>query len=386
MLALVVACAGCTQEAKPAAIKDAPPPVVVVQKVAEEEIHEFDEYQGRIQAKESVDVRARVRGHLVEVNFTDGQIVKAGEVLLRIDPRTYKATYDQAVARRTAAQASQALAIADLDRTKQLFAKQVATQQDMDTALAKKAVADADVIKGDADVEAEKLNVDFCTIKAEIDGRVSRAIVTKGNLINSLGGETLLTTIVSIDPIEVYFDVDEIAMQRYASSARAAGIERLENIREAKIPVRIALGTDKDFPHEGIVDFVDNKVDPSTGTILARGLLPNKDGALLPGFYAKVRVSGRASVFQGVRVPDRAIATDLGVKYVLVVKDDNVVERRTVELGRMQDGQRVIKSGLKGGEHVIVSGLQRARPGSKVSPQENKTENSPPLGKGGQGG
>lgn len=362
--------AGC---AKPvAALKEAPPPTVIVQPVVAEDIREFDEFTGRLEAKETVQVRAMVRGYLTEVNFTDGSLVKAGDVLFRIDDRTYKAVLDQAQARRIAAQASKQLADSEYERTKVLFERKSSSQQDLDNAIAKKAVADADVIKADADVEAERLNVDFTVVKADIDGRTSRPLATKGNLVNAGGGDMLLTTIVSIDPIYVYFDVDENSLQHYAAESRAAGVTKIENIKEAKIPVFVALGTDDGFPHEGIIDFVNNQVDAGTGTVQVRGILPNTNGALIPGFYAKVRVYSATKAYRGVRVPDRAIGTDLGAKYVLIVGNDNVVERRSVELGRLQDGQRVIKSGLTGGERIIVSGLQRARPGAKVTPQEEK--------------
>lgn len=360
---------GCTKPAV-APLKEAKPPTVIVQPVVEEDIREFDEYTGRLQATDTVEVRSRVRGHLVEVNFTDGSLVKAGDVLFRIDDRTYKATYDQAAARKAAALAQKQLADSEFERAKLLLEKKAASQQDIDFAAAKKAVADADVLKAEADLQAEQLNLDFTVIHAEIDGRTSRPLATKGNLVNAGGGDTLLTYVVSLDPIYVYFDVDENALQHYAAESRAAGVTKMERIKDAKIPVFVALGTDEGFPHEGIIDFVENRVDPSTGTIKVRGLLPNTDGSLLPGYYAKVRVYSATKAYRGVRVPDRAIATDLGVKYVLVVNADNVVERRRVDPGPLQDGRRIIKTGLLGGERIIVSGLQRARPGGKVTPEE----------------
>ena len=368
VLCVALVAGGCAPPQ--AALKQAEPPTVIVQRFEAEDIRPFDEFSGRFEATETVEVRSRVRGHLVEVNFTDGQHVHLGDVLFRIDERSYKASYDQAAARRVAALAQQELAKSDYDRAKLLFDKKAASQQDLDSAIAHKAVADADVVKADADVEAEQLNLDFCVIKSDIDGRISRAQTTKGNLVNAGGGDTLLTTIVSIDPIYVYFDVDENSMQRYATASRAAGVERLENIKEAKIPVFVSLGTERDFPHEGIIDFVDNKVDAGTGTIKARGLLPNANGILLPGFFAKVRVYRPSAALRAVRIPDRAIGSDLGTKFVLVVGEGDTVERRTIDAGPMQDGLRVVRSGLTGGERVIVSGMQRAKPGAKVTPRE----------------
>jgi RND family efflux transporter MFP subunit len=218
------------------------------------------------------------------------------------------------------------------------------------------------------------LDVEFAKVTAPINGRVSRALVTKGNLVNAGGGDaTLLTTIVSLDPIYVYFDIDERALLQYQQAARerAGGNNQPANVREAKIPVQLGLANEAGFPYAGVIDFADNRVDPQTGTIRVRAVFANANRFFTPGLFARVRVPV-GDKYQALLVPDRAIGTDQGQKYVLAVNKENVVEYRAVKLGRLHDGLRVIQDGLKPDELVIVNGIQRARPGVPVTPQRTE--------------
>jgi RND family efflux transporter MFP subunit len=371
----IAACAptaGCRRE--PPAVASLPPPQVSVAAPIEREVVDFDEYTGRLAAIEEVDVRARVRGYLIKVNFTEGSEVKQGEVLFEIDPRPFQAELDAAKGQVAQWEAKLARAEADVTRNERLLPKGAASQKDLDQAVADRGEARAAIQSARAAVERTALDVEFTKVIAPISGRVSRAYVTKGNLVNAGGGEaTLLTTIVALDPIYVYFDVDERAALQYQQAAqkRAGENERLPTIREAKISVSLGLSTESGFPHAGVVDFADNRVDPQTGTIRVRGVFANANRIFTPGLFARVRVPV-GDKYQAVLVPDRAIGTDQGQKYLLAVNDKNVVEYRAVKLGRLHDGLRVIQEGIKPGELVIVNGIQRARPGLTVAPERTE--------------
>jgi RND family efflux transporter MFP subunit len=371
----IAACAptaGCRRE--PPAVASLPPPQVSVAAPIEREVVDFDEYTGRLAAIEEVDVRARVRGYLIKVNFTEGSEVKQGDVLFEIDPRPFQAELDAAKGQVAQWEAKLARAEADVTRNERLLPKGAASQKDLDQAVADRGEARAAIQSARAAVERTALDVEFTKVIAPISGRVSRAYVTKGNLVNAGGGEaTLLTTIVALDPIYVYFDVDERAALQYQQAAqkRAGENERLPTIREAKISVSLGLSTESGFPHAGVVDFADNRVDPQTGTIRVRGVFANANRIFTPGLFARVRVPV-GDKYQAVLVPDRAIGTDQGQKYLLAVNDKNVVEYRAVKLGRLHDGLRVIQEGIKPGELVIVNGIQRARPGLTVAPERTE--------------
>jgi RND family efflux transporter MFP subunit len=371
----IAACAptaGCRRE--PPAVASLPPPQVSVAAPLEREVVDFDEYTGRLAAIEEVDVRARVRGYLIKVNFTEGSEVKQGDVLFEIDPRPFQAELDAAKGQVAQWEAKLARAEADVTRNERLLPKGAASQKDLDQAVADRGEARAAIQSARAAVERTALDVEFTKVIAPISGRVSRAYVTKGNLVNAGGGEaTLLTTIVALDPIYVYFDVDERAALQYQQAAqkRAGENERLPTIREAKISVSLGLSTESGFPHAGVVDFADNRVDPQTGTIRVRGVFANANRIFTPGLFARVRVPV-GDKYQAVLVPDRAIGTDQGQKYLLAVNDKNVVEYRAVKLGRLHDGLRVIQEGIKPGELVIVNGIQRARPGLTVAPERTE--------------
>jgi RND family efflux transporter MFP subunit len=325
-------------------------------------------------AVEEVEVRARVRGYLIKINFTEGAEVKQGEVLFEIDPRPFQAELDAAKGQVAQWEAKLTRAEADVARNERLLPKGAASQKDLDTAIADRGEARAAIQSARAQVERAALDVEFTKVTAPIDGRVSRAQVTKGNLVNASAGEaTLLTTIVAVNPMYVYFDVDERALLQYqqAARARAGGSQQIPNVREAKIPVQLGLANEVGFPYAGVIDFADNRVDPQTGTIRVRGMFANTNRIFTPGLFARVRVPV-GDKYQAVLVPERAIGTDQGQKYLLAVNDQNVVEYRAVKLGRVHDGLRVIQDGLKSDELVIVNGIQRARPGVTVTPQRTE--------------
>jgi RND family efflux transporter MFP subunit len=373
---------GCRRE--PPAVAALPPPPVSVAAPVEREVVDFDEYTGRVAPVEAVDVRARVRGYLVKANFTEGAEVKQGDVLFEIDPRPFEAELDAAKGQVAQWEAKLARAEADVVRYERLLPKGAASQKDLDTAIADRGEARAAIQSARAQVQRAALDVEFTKVTAPISGRVSRAQVTKGNLVNAGGGEaTLLTTIVTLDPVYVYFDVDERALLQYQQAARkrTSENERTPTVKEAKIPVYLGLSTETGFPHEGVIDFANNQVNAQTGTIQLRGVFANANRVFTSGLFARVRVP-ISDKYQAVLVPDRAIGTDQGQKYLLAVNDKNVVEYRAVKLGRLHDGLRVIQEGLKPGELIIVNGIQRARPGLTVTPQrvEVATLGAPPAG------
>jgi RND family efflux transporter MFP subunit len=314
-------------------------------------------------------VRARVRGHIVKVNFQDGQMVKAGELLYEIDPRPYQASMDAAKAQKAGADASLDLAKKEYDRASTLLRSRATSREEVDIWTGKQAVAKADQLKAQASVEQAKLDLDFTKVTAPISGKMSRTLVTAGNLINSGGGETLLTTIASVEPMYVYFDVDERAFARYRRQYRKTPNGGPEpSVKELKIPIKVGLEGEEGFPHTGVIDFTDNRVNPSTGTIAVRGVLSNEKRVLDAGMRARVRVPV-SDPHKALMVTERAVGTDQGLKFVYVVNDKNVVERRDVKLDRLNDGLQVVGEGLKPEDWVIVNGIQRVRDGVTVDPK-----------------
>lgn len=357
--------AGCKSEA-PAAVTP-PPPEVTASKPVEREITDFLEFTGRTESPEVVDIRARVSGYLLKVNFVDGQEVKAGDALFDIDPRPFDAALLQAKAELARTVAVLANATTEHARRKTLREKNAVSQEDLDRSTADKAVAEAAKATAEQQIVTAELDVEFAQIKAPIAGRVSKANTSVGNLISPGDGTSrILTTIVSVDPMHVYFDIDEQALLRYKEILRKSGkLLKLTHVKELKLPVQVSLGDKEGYVHTGQLDFVDNQVKASTGTIRARAEMPNKDRTFVPGLFVRVRLpfGGPHKVLQ---IPDRAISTDQGLRYVLVVNDKEQVERRDVTLGSLTDGQRVIDTGLKPDDWVIVNGIQRARPGATV--------------------
>jgi RND family efflux transporter MFP subunit len=367
---LAGALSGCASSDLPVA--ETPPPPVTVSQPVVRDVTEQDDYEGRIGAVETVEVRARVRGYLDKVNFQDGQMVKKDDLLFEIDPRPYKAALDAAEAQKVAAEAALKFTRAELQRVRGLVARNSASREELDVWIGKEAVAAADVQKTEAGVEQAKLDLDFTTIKAPIGGKISRTQVTQGNLINAGGGETLLTTIVTVDPMYVYFDVDERALLRYRRDVRKSkteGGDAQSSLKELNIPVLVGLEGEDGYPHRGTLDYADNRVNPSTGTIQVRGVLPNEKGVLDAGMRARVRIPV-GDPRKSLLVTERAVGTDQGRRFMYVVNGKQEVERRDVVLGRLTDGLQVVKEGLAPEDWVIVNGIQRVRDGMKVAPKQ----------------
>lgn len=350
-------------------VVETPPPPVSVSRAVVRKVLDFDNYEGRIGAAKTVEVRARVRGHVTKVHFQAGAIVKAGDLLYEIDDRPAKTALGAAKAQSKAAEASLQFANAEYKRTRALIPSGATSREELETWAAKQAIARGESLKAQAAVEQAQLDLDFTKITAPISGKMSRTQVDEGNLVNAGGGETLLTTLVSIDPIYVYFNVDERSLLRYRERFRkeAKADASQPTLKEMHIPVYIALEGDEGHPHKGEIDFADNQVNPNTGTIQARGVLSNAQQLFDHGMRARVRVPV-GDPYQAVMVVERAIANDQGKKFVYVVNEQNTVQRRDVELGRLLDGLQVIQAGLQPNEWIIVNGIQRVREGMKVQP------------------
>jgi multidrug efflux system membrane fusion protein len=350
-------------------VAETPPPAVSVSQPLAQAITDFDDYEGRIAPVETVEVRARVRGHIVKINFQDGQIVQQGQMLFEIDPRTYQAELDAAKAQLAAADGSLDLATKEYRRASSLLRSRAASQEEVDVWVGKQAVARGEQQKAQAEVERATLNLDFTKVEAPITGKASRALVTIGNLINDAGGETLLTTIVSVDPVYVYFDVDERSLLRYRKQfSKDKGESLPVSIKDLKIPIRVALEGESGFPHPGVIDFADNHVNPATGTIQVRGLVANPSRLFDAGMRARIRVPV-SDPHKVLLVTERAVGTDQGRKFVYIVNGQNVVERRDVTLGRLNDGLQVVSEGVKPEDWVIVNGIQRVRDAAQVDPK-----------------
>lgn len=353
---------GYRSEATPAA--QAPAPQVSVAAALERDVTEWDEFTGRLEAVESVEVRPRVTGYIESVNFTEGSTVRKGDLLFVIDPRPYRAELSKAEAELARAIAGSELAAADAARSEKLVDIKAVSREEYDQRRNAAREATANVAAVRAALDAAKLNLEFTRITAPISGRISKAVVTAGNLVT--GGSnaaTLLTTVVSLDPMYVSFEGDEQVYLKYAELSRRG--ER-QSSRDAANPVLMGLANESDYPHRGSMVFVDNQVDPRTGTIRARASFDNKDGYLTPGLFARVKLLGHNS-YQAVLVDDRAIGTDQSQKFVYVVDAQNKVTYRPVKVGRLTDGLRIVQQGLQPGENVIVNGLQRVRPGVVVA-------------------
>ncbi len=361
---LTLPLAGCGVSKKP---PGPPPPAVTVVKALQKEVTEWDEYTGRLAAVEEVEVRAQVSGYLESIHFKDGQIVKKDDLLFVIDPRPYQAVLDRAAAQEKQAEAGLALADANLKRTQELATKKVVASQDLDDQRSKQLEAAAALQVAQAEVKAAQLNLDFTRINAPISGRINRHLVSEGNLITGgAANATLLTTIVSLDPIQAYFEADEQAYLKYIRLDRS-GARR--SSRDAANPVKLELADEEGFPHLGKMDFVENRIDVDTATIQGRAIFPNPDLILIPGQFVRLRLLGTPR-HPAVLIPDQAIVSDQSQKFIWVVGADNKVEYRKVNPGPMIDGLRVIRDGLKPNEHVIVLGLQSAHADIKVNPTE----------------
>jgi RND family efflux transporter MFP subunit len=359
--ALVLFAAGCGQKDPPAQTL----PEVAAAKVVSKRVTDWDEYTGRFQAVDSVEVRPRASGYIEEVKFREGQPVKRDDVLFIIDPRPYQADYDRAKAGLAQAQSQLELARLEAERAKKLKDTGAVSREELDTRLSQLNQQEASLAAARATLDTAALLLSFTKVRSPVDGRVSRAEVTRGNLVTGGNqGGTLLTTVVSVDPIYVYFEGDENAYLRYQQMAREGA---RSSSRDAPNPVRIGLADETGFPHEGKMDFVDNQLDVRTGTIRARAILDNKDGRFTPGLFARVQLLGSAQ-YEALLVDDRAIGTDQSQRFVLVVGPDDKLQYRPVKLGRVIEGMRVIREGLKPDDVIVISGLQRVRPGMQIKP------------------
>jgi RND family efflux transporter MFP subunit len=343
-----------------------PPPVVTVTKAAEQKIEDWDEYTGRLAAAETVEVRAQVSGYLMEVKFQDGDLVKKDQPLFLIDPRPYEADYNRAKGEYNKAESTLQLAKSDLERAKQLREKGVTSAGDFDKTSATFLQSEGAVLSARAALEKAALDLEFCTIKAPIDGKASLVNVTVGNLV-SPSMEKPLTTIVSMTPVYAYADVDERSFLRYKRYYLEHNVAPGDE-EKAEIPIELGLQDEKGYPHRGYIDFTDNRVDPETGTLRLRGVFNSENGLLSPGLFVRLRIPA-GEPYTAVVVPARAVGNDQGQKYVAVVGADNTVSIRPVELGRAHDGLQVITKGLAAGETVVVDGLLKIRPGEKVDPR-----------------
>jgi len=368
-LALVGALlAGCGSNQAPAQTAAPPPPKVTVAKPEQRTIVDQDEYVGRFVAIDSVEVRSRLSGYLASVHFTDGQIVKKGDLLFTLDRRPFQILLDQARANLAQSRATLAYAEADLARGQQLVRDKTITEQVFDQRTQAKRVSEAAVAANDALVHQAELDFqEYSQLRAPIDGRIGDRRVSPGNLIPAglTGNTSPLATIVSIDPIRFEFTFDESAYLRYERLNRGTD----PATRWSSTPVKLKLLDENAFDHEGHMDFVDNAISQSSGTIRGRAVFPNPTGLLTPGMFGRIQVPG-SPPYQALLVPDAAIATEQTRKYVMVVDGENVARQRYVTLGQSIGGLRVIKEGLQAEDRVIVDGLMRARPGVKVTPQE----------------
>ncbi|HEY5706900.1 MAG TPA: efflux RND transporter periplasmic adaptor subunit [Terrimicrobiaceae bacterium] len=359
---LLVLLSGCAEEKA----VELPPPVVTVTKSIEKKVQDWDEYTGRLSPIGSVEVRPRVSGYITEIKFEDGDSVTKGQPLFIIDPRPYQADFDRAQGAYHQAEAAIRLASVELDRAKQLREKGVLSATDFDQKSATYQQALGALQSAKSALESAKLDLEFSTVTAPIDGRASKANVTVGNLVSE-DGKTPLTTIVSTNPIYAYADVDERSLLRYVRFYRDRNTQP-EDAETLKVPIQLALQDESDYPHTGYIDFIDNRVDPATGTIVVRGVFDSENLLLSPGLFVRVKIPA-GDPYQALLVPQRAVASSQGQKYVVVIGEDNIASIRPVKTGRTIEGMQVITEGLKAGETVVVDGLLKVRPGQKVDPK-----------------
>jgi multidrug efflux system membrane fusion protein len=364
-IAFTTLLAACT---KTSAQQGPPPPMqVAVASVIERDVTEWDEFTGRLQAVDSVEVRPRVSGFVSAVRFSEGAMVRKGDLLFQIDPRPFQAEVDRLQAELTRAQATVQRATSELERAARLRKENAIPVEEHDRRASFAQESAAQVSAVEAALRAAQLNLEFTQVTSPISGRVSRAIVTEGNLVSSGQGQaTLLTTVVSLDPVYAYFDADEQIYLKYTTggSRNRGSIDR---------HIRMALSNEEGYPREGTLDFIDNQLDNSTGTIRGRAVFRNTDGQLTPGLFVRLRLAGGGQ-YHGLLIQDRAVGTDLSKKFVYVVSPKKEIEYRPVTLGPIVDGLRVVRTGLKPGESVVVNGLQRIRPGITVAPVQEAAE------------
>jgi membrane fusion protein, multidrug efflux system len=356
---------GACGESNSAKQGDAPPPAVSVSEPLRRTVTEWDEFTGRFQSIDHVSIRPRVSGYLQSAHFREGTMVKKGDLLFVIDPRPYEAAAEEAQGQLQTAQAQLTFATRDLERAVELGRTQAVSQQVIDQRRQALQSAEAAVITAEGALKRARLDVEFTQVTSPIDGRIGRKLVTEGNLVSGGDtGATVLTTVLSLDPIYFYFNIDE---QTYLKNSRLRLADQASSSQGDPNPVHLALPDDTDFPHEGRMDWIDNELDLGTGTLRGRALLPNPKLLFSPGQFGRVRLVGSAP-YEALLLPDTAIGSDQSRKIVYVVGGDNRAETREVKLGRLIDGLRVVREGVKPDDRVVVSGLQRVRAGAPVAP------------------
>ena len=361
MVLLIVQLSGCddgvAQNAPP------PPPEVSAAPVLIKPVSQWDSFNGRVEAVQSVQLRPRVSGYIESVNYREGEEVKKGQVLFTIDDRSYRAALEQAKAELARARSQASLARSESGRSEKLIGSQAISREVWEQRRSAASQAQADVLAAEAAVDMAQLNLDFTRVTAPIDGQASRAMITAGNLVTAGDSASVLTTLVSQQSMYVYFNVDENTFLHYQAMAR-------QGQQRHALPVEIALVGEQGYPHQGKVDFLDNQLTASTGTIRMRALLDNQQRQFTPGLFARVRLPGSAQ-FEAVLIDDKAVLTDQDRKYVYVVDSDGKAQRRDIQPGAMVDGLRIVKSGLESGDRVIIAGLQKVfMPGMPVTAQQ----------------
>lgn len=361
------------------------PPKVIVRSATTRPLTDYDEFVGRTEASQSVEVRSRVSGFLRSIDFQDGDFVQQDQLLAKIEPDEYQAIHDQSLARIELQKTNLELAQSVLARSKKLVQGNAISQEEFDQNAAAVKAAQSQIIVAEADAARTSLDLKYTDVKAPIAGRIDQALVDAGNLVTGgLGSGTLLTRIVNDTPIFAYFDVDEASILRYIrrEKSETSGDQAMTALRDLEIQVELQLKDENDFPHKGVLDFLENRIDSQTGTIRLRGVFENSDRLLRGGLFVRVRIP-TSEPYDAVMIPETAIGTDQNYKFAYVVGPDNVAERRTVELGRLIDQElgmtlRVIRKGIEAGESVIVKGVQRVQPGMTVKPENDPTLSAMP--------
>ena len=360
---LVFELTGCGRS--PAQAK-APLPIVTVAPVEQKEIVEREEFTGRIEPVESVEIRPRVSGYIQEVKFQSGQLVKKGDVLFQIDPRWHQAAFEQRQAEYQEAKIRLDNARREADRTPQLLTNNAISVEEADSRQFHCEEAKSALLAAQAALDSARLDLEYTQVRAPISGRVSRALLTEGNYVSGVAGAaTVLTTLVSVDPVYVYADTDDNSLLRFNGLARA---NKLEADGDGKIPVELQLADESDFPHRGSIESFDNRLSADTGSILLRAVFHNPEGRIVPGLFARIRIP-LSDRHTALLVEERAIGTDQAQKFVLTLTPTNTVAYRQVQLGPVVEGKRIVRSGLDATEEVVVKGLQRVRPGMPVTAQ-----------------
>ncbi|MES2506164.1 MAG: efflux RND transporter periplasmic adaptor subunit [Verrucomicrobiota bacterium] len=370
-LSLVLAALSSCERAQQKTTAAPPPSPVTVAKPLATELTEWDEFIGRLDAPESVEIRARVSGYLEKIHFREGSDVKAGDLLFTIDPRPYQAVVDRTQADVERAQVRVQLAKMEAERAKELMESKAIAVEQIDQRNQALAEAEASLRSSRATLQQAQLDLEFTQLKSPISGRTGDVLITQGNLIN--GGSnnsnaTVLTTIVSVDPIHCYLDVDEQSALKYRELRR---LGQRASALDQNIPAEMALANEQGYPHKGVIDFVDNRLDPGTGVIRSRALFPNPGGLMAPGFFARVRIPGSGK-YKALLVHDNAIGSDQGKPFLFVISTDGVAKQVPVEIGPLHEGLRVVKTGIAQDDRVVVEGMALVRNGATVLVKEER--------------